>query len=290
MNLNKICLGTANIGDNYGLENKQKINSKDIKKIFKYLIKKKINFIDTAFSYKNSHRIIKNNFSSNFKIITKLPLPKKNIKNIYKWITIKVIKEQIYFNNQIDILLLHNTQMLKNKKIELETYKALDFLKKNKIINKVGLSVYYPSELDKLINKFKFDVVELPINIFNREFDKTGWLKKLKKKKINIIARSVFLKGLLLKNDYKKFKVFKTWFKYFRMFDQWTQKKKISKLEASIRFIKSYKEIDLIIFGIRNLNQLKEIYKIMKKKPIKVPDNILVKNRKFTNPKNWKIV
>ena len=41
MNLNKICLGTANIGDNYGLENKQKINSKDIKKIFKYLIKKK---------------------------------------------------------------------------------------------------------------------------------------------------------------------------------------------------------------------------------------------------------
>ena len=46
------------------------------------------------------------------------------------------------------------------------------------------------------------------------------------------------------------------------MFDQWT--KKISKLEASIRFIKSYKEIDLIIFGIRNLNQLKEIYKIMK--------------------------
>ena len=115
-------------------------------------------------------------------------------------------------------------------------------------------------------------------------------VEEIKKKKINIIARSVFLKGLLLKNDYKKFKVFKTWFKYFRMFDQWTQKKKISKLEASIRFIKSYKEIDLIIFGIRNLNQLKEIYKIMKKKPIKVPDNILVKNRKFTNPKNWKIV
>ena len=113
-----------------------------------------------------------------------MPLPKKNIKNIYKWITIKVIKEQIYFNNQIDILLLHNTQMLKNKKIELETYKALDFLKKNKIINKVGLSVYYPSELDKLINKFKFDVVELPINIFNREFDKSGWLKKLKKKEL----------------------------------------------------------------------------------------------------------
>ncbi|MDC1053072.1 aldo/keto reductase [Candidatus Pelagibacter sp.] len=289
MNFNKICLGTANIGDNYGLENKRKINDKDIKKIFKYLIKKKINFIDTAFSYKNSHRTIKNNFSSNFKIITKLPIPNKNIKNISQWIIKKVVKEQIYFNNQIDILLLHNTKMLRKKRIEIETFNALEFLKKNKIINKVGLSVYYPSELDKWINRFRFDAVELPINIFNREFETTGWLKKLKKKKINIIARSIFLKGLLLKSDYNKFKAFKPWFKHFQIFDFWTQNMKISRLEASVRFIKSYKEIDLIIFGIRNFNQLKEICKIIKKKPIKVPDNISVKNRKLTNPKNWAI-
>ena len=127
----------------------------------------------------------------------------------------------------------------------------------------------------------------MPINIFNREFEKTGWLKKLKKKKITVITRSIFLKGLLLKNNYKKYNKFKPWFKHFDIFQEWIKIKNLSRLEASIRFIKSFKEIDLFIFGFRNLSQLKEICYLMKKSAIKVPDNLIVKDRKLTNPKNW---
>ncbi len=224
---------------------------------------------------------------SDIKIITKLPIPKKNIKNIYQWIIKKVIKEQVYFNNQIDTLLLHNTKILNKKKTASDIYKAFKFLKDKKIIKKVGLSVYYPSELDRFINEFKFDVIELPINIFNREFEKTGWLKKLKKKKIKIISRSIFLKGLILKSNYRKYKKFKPWFKHFDTFHEWLLSKKLSRLEVSIRFIKSFKEIDLFIFGVRNLFQLKEICNLMKKSAIKVPNNLIVKDRKLTNPKNW---
>ena len=181
--IKNICLGTANFGEKYGLKNNTKINANEIKKIFLYIRKKKINFVDTAFSYKGSHKIIKDNLKSDIKIITKLPIPKKKINNIYQWIIREVIKEQIYFNNQIDTLLLHDTKILNKKKTANDIYKAFKFLKDKKIVNKFGLSVYYPSELDKFIKEFKFDAVELPINIFNREFEKTGWLKKLKKKK-----------------------------------------------------------------------------------------------------------
>ena len=74
---------------------------------------------------------------------------------------------------------------------------------------------------------------------------------------------------------------------HFDMFQEWLKIKNLSRLEASIRFIKSFKEIDLFIFGFRNLSQLKEICYLMKKSAIKVPDNLIVKDRKLTNPKNW---
>ena len=49
----KIILGSAQISDNYGVSNKKKgMNAYDIVKIFKH--KKKIKYIDTANSYKNS--------------------------------------------------------------------------------------------------------------------------------------------------------------------------------------------------------------------------------------------
>ena len=52
---NKICLGTAQFGNIYGITNKNKkqINVNEVKKFLLLLKKNKINFIDTALSYKN---------------------------------------------------------------------------------------------------------------------------------------------------------------------------------------------------------------------------------------------
>ncbi len=39
--IKNICLGTANFGGKYGLQNNTKINTREIKKIFFYIRKKK---------------------------------------------------------------------------------------------------------------------------------------------------------------------------------------------------------------------------------------------------------
>ena len=50
----KIVIGTANFANQYGIiPSKNKINRKEIKKIFNYARLKKINFLDTAYSYNN---------------------------------------------------------------------------------------------------------------------------------------------------------------------------------------------------------------------------------------------
>ena len=57
--INKLCFGTANLTNNYGiLKKKNKFSSKKIKEIFYVLGKNKITNIDTAISYKNVEKKI----------------------------------------------------------------------------------------------------------------------------------------------------------------------------------------------------------------------------------------
>ena len=45
------------------------------------------------------------------------------------------------------------------------------FLKKRGLIEKIGVSVYSPEELNKILKSFKIDVVQLAMNIFDQRFN-----------------------------------------------------------------------------------------------------------------------
>ena len=47
---------------------------------------------------------------------------------------------------------------------------------------------------------YKPDVIQLPFNVFDNRFQVTGKLKKLKRLKVEIHARSIFLQGLFFKD------------------------------------------------------------------------------------------
>ena len=76
-------------------------------------------------------------------------------------------------------------------------YKELIKLKKEKLL-KVGFSIYTIKDLTLVLSNFKVDIIQCPINIFDKRFEKSGLLKK--KKNIELHARSIFLQGLLLQN------------------------------------------------------------------------------------------
>ena len=62
---NKIIIGSANFGNNYGkFSKKKKLNKKRVFEILKYAQKRGINTVDTSVNYGDSYEIIKsyNNF------------------------------------------------------------------------------------------------------------------------------------------------------------------------------------------------------------------------------------
>ena len=291
MTFNKICIGSANFGMEYGLNKKSPLLKKDIKEIFEFLKKENTIYIDTAANYKNSEIIIGKYSTKKFKIITKIKKIPKGVKDLEKW-----LKNEIYISckklrvNKIYGLLVHDTQDLKNKKKAKKIYKTFDILKKSKIIEKIGLSIYNPNELDLYLKNYNFEIVQAPLNIFDRRIINSGWLKKINEKGIEFFARSIFLQGLLIKDINKIDKFFSPYKKKFEKFEIWTQKLNISKVEACIRFVNSYREVDKVIVGINNKMHFFENYKFLKKDKLIVPNSLEIKSGKILNPKLWKKV
>ncbi len=75
----------------------------------------------------------------------------------------------------------------------------LDKFKKKEKVNKIGFSLYYPEELECLIeNNMKPDIIQIPYNLFDQRFN--PYFPLLKREQIEVHVRSVFLQGLFFKN------------------------------------------------------------------------------------------
>ena len=114
-------------------------------------------------------------------------------------------------------LFVHNFDELGHK--DLKKIKLLFLkLKKEKIINNIGISIYDVKTLNKIKYFDCINIIQTPINLFDRRFIKKNILNFLKKKSIKLQARSIFLQGFLLeklenltKTQFKKNKTFKSY-------------------------------------------------------------------------------
>ena len=281
----KLVIGSAQLGMNYGLFHNKKISRKEFKKIEKLVLKSKIKFIDTATSYGDSENIIGNSKLKNLHIVTKIKIPKKNIyiKNwVFKEISKSLIKLKI---NKIYGVLIHDYKDLlgKNGKSYLL---SLQELKKKNVIKKIGISIYKFQEIKKIWKFWKPDLIQVPFNPLDNRILDSGWIDILKKFKVKIFVRSVFLQGLLI-NESSSFRINKSHKIIINKFRNWCYKNNVSLLQACIHFVKQFKKIDYLVVGFNNYDQLKEIIDIFKKKQFTIPKKFSTNKINLIDPRKW---
>tara|TARA_B000000475_G_C16002717_1_gene449533 strand:+ start:637 stop:1488 length:852 start_codon:yes stop_codon:yes gene_type:complete len=279
----KIILGTANFDNLYGFR-KKKFKNSDLRKILE-LNSKVRNSIDTAIAYKNSPSILKKYSYFNQKIYSKLPCIFKN--NINKKNFENKFKHHLHLMNvnKIFSFSFHNPKNL-NSKRGYEIYNEILKLKKKKIISKIGISLNTLEEIE-FLKKYKFDLIQVPLNIFDQRFIKKKIINYLQKNKIKLQIRSIFLQGSLLekKTPIKLLKFDKA----FNNFRNFCERYDETQLFHCINFIKTIKLIDGIVVGVENLNEFEEIIKIFKLRKKKIDYSGLKNNSKnLTMPSKWK--
>lgn len=276
---NKLILGTAQFGMPYGISNPidKKVNIFEQKKIFNLCKRFGINEIDTAYSYNfNLSTLPKNTiWLVNTKIEIKKFSSKKRIINYLK----KFKKKNILLN----CVYIHDEENLFTKKGQY-VLKILHELKKKKLFNKIGISIYDFNNLILITKNSKFDVIQVPFNILDKRIEK--YIPILRKNNINIQARSIFLQGLLL----MKIKLIPEEFSVVKEYIYEIQKNiklhKTSLTNYLLNFIDKHNYFNQIIFGIHNCNHLKKIINYKKMPKIYFPKFNMYK-AKIIDPRLW---
>ena len=107
---------------------------------------------------------------------------------------------------------------------------------------------------------------------------------------IKVHVRSVFMRGVLLA-DYKKLPRNLHNFKsYLAKLTKWCNQNKITKLQATINYIKTIKNINAVVIGVDNTDQLRKIILAFKNSSTKFPQKINLNiPKKYLDIRKWKI-
>ena len=283
-----LAIGTAQFGLDYGISNfSGKVNLDEVREIIGFAQKSGITTIDTARDYGDSEESIGKCDVSCFKVVTKIGTILGHEDNISDWVELEIKSSIKKLRLQkIYGILLHRPQELLLKNGD-ELYKSILKLKRNRLVEKIGVSVYSINDLKNIVDRFNIDIIQLPINIINQEILHSGFLQELKSKNIEIHARSCFLQGLLLMNYNDIPLKFKKWSNIFLDWRHWLDENNINAVQGCLSFINSIDGIDKVVVGIENVNQLKELVNYSNTKGIKGFPNLSCNDVNLIDPSNW---
>ena len=273
MSTSRLCLGTAQFGLDYGVTNANgMVSINEIERILRIAIEEGIKEIDTASCYGSSEmRLGSLEVSKKFRLTSKLAKQRASFFDS---------ETSIYWNkelsrslerlgtNELDGLLVHCSMDLKKEGAEY-LWSWLREQKDMGIVRRIGVSIYEGVELDDL-NLRDIDIVQIPYSIYDQRAQRSGTIERLRDSGIRVVARSIYLQGLVLaSSDNMPSWICTRDLERHKAFERYCEQMKITQLEAALSFVLSNKMIDMVVFGccssaeieetVRSVNNLENI-------------------------------
>lgn len=245
-NTSRLGLGTVQFGLPYGISNRLgQPDKQTVAEILDLARGYGMELLDTASAYGTAELVLGSIGVSDFKVVSKYMPPESYMS----------IDEQLH--NSLEMLkcdslygyLSHRPQNILKRP---EQWEALQQLKSDGFVQKIGYSLNEPAELDALLELGMIpDLIQVPVNYLDRRF--IPYFDDLKASGTEIHARSVFLQGLFFLKEFTQ------------RFDP--VKDIITGLQASIgnlpasllNYVLVDPRIDHVVIGIQNPDQLADI-------------------------------
>lgn len=282
---NKLVIGTAQFGMDYGIANVNgKPKHKQIFDILDLAWEKGIRRFDTAPDYGSDvllGEFIKvNKIENEVLVLTKIS--SLNNSTDFQNDTIKDLELSI--NNlgcPIDVLFFHNPN---DSILLLKDSGFFDDLLHDYPISSLGVSVYEPNDVEKLIGCPLELAFQFPLNVLDRRFE------KVKMPEGKRYARSIFLQGLLVsKNRLRpntKLALIDLHSKYHNKLNEYN----LNPINFAFSFVANSKTADYVLLGVDNVHQLNSIFsqKLNSKEMIKYLNEITLNiDNNLIDPRSW---
>ena len=276
-----LCLGTVQFGMDYGVFQQPKKSPDYCIKCLDYATQNGINAIDTAAAYGTAEEIT--GMFLNLKTVPrdKLFLSTKLMPNVLDEQDpseyFRIIRERLerslrtLHTDYVDVYYLHSSRYAFNDDI----LAALERIHETGLARKVGVSVYYPEEAAACFASGKIDHIQAPYSIFDHRMKENGVFEKAENCGCGIDVRSAFIKGLIRLSEAEVPEHLAKAKPILRRLDDLCRETGFSRIDIALGYIKREKLIEHIVFGIRDLGQLKEdIASYGKELPTEIFDTI----------------
>lgn len=192
----KIILGTVQFGVDYGINNTAgKPGRETVFKILSNAYHLGIRTLDTAEGYGDAADII-GAFHRESGILFEVNTKFTHVQGVTLLAKLESAIQKLGVS-YIGTYFYHSYKDFITKKDLIE---ALEDLKKQKLIHRIGLSVYTNDELKTAINDPAIDVIQMPFNLLDNYSERGVLLRAARSKHKRVQVRSVFLQGLFFKN------------------------------------------------------------------------------------------
>ncbi len=286
----RLALGTAQFGLDYGISNiRGKLSPDAAREILATAAASGCDTLDTAIAYGESEARLGTLGVQGWRIVSKLPRYPQGTTDLQRW-----AREQVQGSlrrlgvERLDTLLLHAPDQLSGGR-GAALFSALTWLRDEGMVGRVGVSIYSPRELETLVPRFAFDVVQAPFNVLDRGLLTTGWAARLVDLGVEIHVRSVFLQGSLLMRPGERPAIFSRWEPIWNAWDQWLAETGASAVAACIGHAMSQPWAAKVVVGVAGAGELAQIIAACESAPYALPDQLACEDALLINPSLWKL-
>lgn len=284
----KLALGTVQFGLSYGIANSRgQVGLEQARAIVKVARSSGLDTLDTAIAYGQSEATLGQLDLMGFKLITKLPALPDDCTDVRGWVQMQLAGSFERLGcSRIHAVLLHRPEQLLGGQ-GATLYRTLIELKRQGLVEKIGVSIYEPQELDRLFDGMHFDLIQAPFNLLDTRLIDSGWLQRLPALGCELHVRSVFMQGLLLMPIAERPVKFSRWNPLWQEWDGWLQASELTPVQACLRYALAFAEISRVVVGVDSAQQLEEIVQAASGELPEIPSTLRSSDPDLLNPSRW---
>lgn len=246
-----LALGTAQFMNSYGVvhsnESSLPRNSTEARRLLDRAWELGVDIVETAPAYGLAEAVI-GSVNWKGKIWTKLD-PRASIADSVD-ASLRHLRVE-----SIDVLFVHELdRFLELPSAEVERFRRL----RGDLVHLLGVSVYGPEELRKAMDIVDFDVIEVPLNVFDTRFDEAISAGQVSREP-EYVVRSVLLQGALAQPLKAAYRLGPPLSGHLRHWHDRCGQLDVAPGEAAIRWTLSRKWPSALVLGAENVEQLEQL-------------------------------
>lgn len=286
--VSRLALGTVQFGMPYGIANRNgQIGRAEASRILANAREHGMDTLDTAAAYGDSEQILGEIGVASWRIVSKLSALGP-VAEIGRWV--EECARSCLARMRVSSLygmLVHRCADLAGPR-GTALFEALQRLKALGLVERVGVSVYGPEDLDRVVRRFPLDLVQAPFSVFDRRLQSSGWLEELKSAGVEVHTRSAFLQGLLLLAPERRPARFAPWGELWSAWEQWVRSHGDDPASICLGFVLAHPEIDRVVVGVDDVAQLTALVRATASPPAEAPPvELSCSDVQLIDPSRW---